>query len=136
MNAGLAMLAIFKNPKGALNLTFGWAMFALVVMESGRLIFLITPVGNTLLWMKVSLAGMCLMPANFFLFSLIFGQDDPKDALKEGKRYLIPIYLITLFFLAFIPSDLFIKQIVGQYPKYQFIYGRVGYVYLFFSLLY
>ena len=93
MNAGLAMLAIFKNPKGALNLTF-----ALVVMESGRLIFLITPVGNTLLWMKVSLAGMCLMPANFFLFSLIFGQDDPKDALKEGKRYLIPIYLITLLF--------------------------------------
>ncbi|MFQ6039527.1 MAG: XrtA/PEP-CTERM system histidine kinase PrsK, partial [Candidatus Poribacteria bacterium] len=45
-----------------------------------------------------------------------------------------PIYLITLAFLAFIPSELFITRIAEEYPNYQFIYGRVGYAYLFFSL--
>ena len=130
--AGLAILAIFKNYRAALNLAFGWAMFALVGMESGQFLLLMTPEATrALFWMRFSLVGICLMPANFFLFSLILAQ----DALKKGKRYLIPVYLITLVFLAFIPSDLFIKEIAGEYPNYQFIYGRVGDANLLFSLL-
>ena len=133
---GLAMLAILKNPRGALNLVFGWAMFTLVGIEGGRLIFLITPEATRqLLGIRVSLVGVCLMYPNFFLLSLIFGQNDWKDALKKSKLYLILVYLATLVFLVFIPSDLFIKQIAGEYPDYHLIYGRVGYVYLFFSLL-
>lgn len=136
VHAGLAMLAVIKNPRRVLNLAFGWAMLGLVGMEGGRLIFLIRPeVTSALFWMRVSSIGICLMPANFFLLSLILGQADCKDALKRGKRYLIPVYLITLAFLAFIPSGLFIKEIAGEYPNYQFIYWRVGYAYLFFSLL-
>ena len=133
---GLAMLAILKNPRGALNLVFGWAMFTLVGIEGGRLIFLITlEATRQLFWIRVSLVGVCLMYPNFFLLSLILGQNDWKDALKKGKLYLILVYIATLVFLVFIPSDLFITQIAGEYPNYQLIYGRVGYVYLFFSLL-
>jgi len=130
------MLAIFKNPRGALNLVFGWAMFTLVGIEGGRLIFLITPEATRQLFgIRVSLVGVCLMYPNFFLLSLIFGQNDWKDALKKSKLYLILVYLATLVFLVFIPSDLFIKQIAGEYPDYHLIYGRVGQVHLFFSLL-
>jgi len=143
VHAGLATLAMFKNKRGCgtgswlpVNLAFIWAMFAVVVMEGGRLIFLAFPEGaNALLWIRISLVGRCLLPANFFLFSLLLGQDDCKEAINRGKRYLIPFYLITLVFLAFTSSDLFLKQIAGEYPGYQFIYGRIGQAQLIFSLL-
>lgn len=134
--AALTAIAVFKNFRNALNLAFAWAMLALLGMEGGRFMLLIAPdAARALFWMRISLIGTCLMPANFLLFTLILGQADRKDALKKGMRYLIPVYLITLAFMVFIPSNQFIKQIAEKYPNYYFLYGRVGYAHLFFSLL-
>lgn len=135
VNLFLAVLVVSKNPRRVLNLVFGWTISVLLFMEIGQFILFIRTGVNKLFWIKTTLVGACLIPANFFLLSLILGEVNPKDLLKRNKHYIIPVYLISLIFTAFVPSDLFIKQIGGKYPNYQFIYGIVGYSHLFFSLL-
>ncbi len=121
-------------------------MFSVGLMEFGN--FMLLNAANPahfLFWGKVSLTGCCFIPANWSLFSLIFGrnnEEEQKEWKRKWKIFILCIYIISFIFFLFVPTNLFIflpSQSIrssGFYPLDSlFLLGKIGRFFPFFLLM-
>ena len=125
-----AILAYINNPKSELNLRFsiisfvigGWAFFPFItsVISNGEL---------SLFYGRVCYLFAIFTPPAFFHFVFAtLGIDK-----KKFNKYLIYVfYMLSLIFVLFSFSDLFIKDIVTRAPNSYVVPGPLYIFYIFF----
>ena len=133
---GLALFVLNQGRHRLPNKAFALAMASVSIMEFGTLMVLNSSYPyQVLFWGRVGLVGCCLVPANWSLFSLVFGKASYEKIEKKYKRILLAIYALAFCFLIFIPSDLFITLQDFQTPEPEFIHlGAIGTLFTLFLL--
>jgi len=134
---GLPFFVLYQGRHHLANKSFALSMTSVSIMEFGNLMVLnsIHPL-QLLFWARISLIGCCLIPANWFLFSLVFAKSSYERIPKKFKLILLVIYILSFSFLIFIPSDLFITLPGPQlYAKNIIFLGEVGRFFTYFLLL-
>lgn len=110
----LAFLALgsyvfLRNRGQRLNLFFAVGMGSLALMEFGNFMALVH-IGSqgAIFWKRISLVGECLIPGAWLIFGLSFARKEPGHLFKEWKWTITGVSVISAFFMAFIPSELFV----------------------------
>lgn len=133
---GLASLVFLQGRRHLVNKVFALAIFSVSIMEFGNFMALNSSHSFELLfWARISLVGCCFVPANWSLFSLVFGGDF-KKITRNYKLILLIIYIFAFSFLIFTPYDLFITLPHPEFPNQNSVFlGMVGRFFSFFLLL-
>lgn len=106
----LGLIVYLKSPKKVENQAFGLMTFALAIWSLGYSFWqMTTDQQMALFWVRVLSIGSTFIPITFlyWIFSLFNLREEKKKILTAG-------YFITLFFISFIFSDLFIKGVAPQ----------------------
>jgi len=132
------LIVYFKNPKQSPNRTFVLMTFSLAIWCFGYGFWQLSKnYESALFWIRILSIGSTFIPVFFlhWIFSLFNFQ-------KKKEWILVGAYLITLFFLSFISSPLYIKEITPQlsffwWPQAGIVYtlyiifsyfGMIGYI--------
>jgi signal transduction histidine kinase len=101
---------VLKNPKATTNITFGSICLAVCFWLFG--VFMMFSAGREheiIFWGKFAYAGIIFIPAFFYHFCVSFLQRDAR------KGPILMTYLMSIAFLALIPTDLFVN---GRYSYF------------------
>lgn len=115
-------------------LTFLLVQSLLVMLSETLLIAAKTP-ELTLFWDKIMYVGIILYPASLFHINLSY-------AKRALSRYGALVYLPSMFFLALLPTDLFIAGVEPTYwgwgkvvgPGYSWFQGYAGIFFVFYCV--
>lgn len=106
------------DKKKLLNRTFAWYCFTTAIWSWAYCFWPIaTDKESTLFWFRILHVGAILIPSAYLHFILVFLNKD-----KQQKKLIIASYLISVFFLLFDFSKLFIQ---GMEPKFSFPYWGI-----------
>ena len=109
---------VLKNPKATTNITFGSICLAVFFWLFG--LFMMFSAGReqgVFFWGKFAYTGIVFIPAFFYHFCVSFLQRDSR------KGPIVISYLISITFLALIPTDLFLN---GRYSYFWGSYLKAG----------
>jgi len=133
VSASLAGLVFLRNPSRTVNRVFAVGTLSVLVIEIGIfMIFLSHSRAETLFWGRFSLIGLCFLPANWTLFSLIFARENYQDLVRKWRGGVPVLYILGIAFLFFIPSNRFINLLDATKT---FLFGPVGRYFLIYFLL-
>lgn len=133
---GIGLLVWFKGPKGALGRSFLMGSLSVFwVQACSALIFFFSQPKEIILLSRLSLLGLSFLPAHWTLFSLVFARKDYGQYLKRWSWYIVLLYLVGLFFLAFSPSGRFLSLVYTPGGGLYLTLGGVGWFFLIFLLL-
>ena len=134
VSTSLGGLIFLRNIKHTVNRAFALGTLSLLIIEGGILmIFLSHSATRVLFWGKVALVGLCFLPANWTLFSLVFARENYQELLKRWKGYVFVLYILGVIALFFIPGGWFIRLV--DYPSRTFAFGPAGRYFLVYFLL-
>jgi len=103
----LGILVYFKNKSGKINQIFGLFSLAAAIFGLGYGFWQLSQSEqDALFFLKILSIGFIFIPILFFHWVLFL-----LDYYKKLKKILIPGYIISLFFLIFLPTSLFIKNV-------------------------
>ncbi len=132
INLSFGLFAIIKNPKRMINQTFFLMILSTLVFEFGNLMAFIDTYKS--MWLKVTLIGLCLLSANTFLFSLIYGRKNYREHLKLRMPYIVAMYSLSLTSIVLIIINIVIFEFGGEKSNY-ILFNRAGSVFLSFLFL-
>ncbi len=133
----LAFFVFYQGHRHLANKVFTLAMLSVSVMEFSNFMLLNSPYPQRLLfWARFSLIGCCLISANWSLFSIIFARTHYERISRRFKLILLAVYIFSVSFLFFIPSDKFITIPHTGLPMPDIIIlGAIGRMFCIFLLL-
>ncbi len=134
---GMFALGIFvltRNARSLINRSLALGLWAVALMEFSHALLLLT---RSMVWTRVSLAGMCLTPELLAVFSLTFARKNYQDSLRHWKFVLVAIGALSLwFFYTGISGTFLVKTAqlsLHQFEVYQ-IQPIAGYFVIFLLL--
>lgn len=136
---GLGLFIFSRNPRHPANIGFMLGMAALVVMEAGGALILLSYSGTETALHGVYLyfAGQAFLPASWLIFSIAFARADYRKILAQWVSVIIGAWILSLFFAAWVISSQGIVApftTVGTLPS-QFVIGpAVRYLYIYLML--
>ena len=148
---GLGLFTLSRNPRHPANIGFAIGMITLAVIGVGNAMILLFSDEQriVLLGMQVALFGQVILPAGWFLFTLVFARANYKEILVRWKPVLIGGVIGSAFFAFWIGSPQFIsilssntnhiKDSALTEQSLRFIFGPMGqyfYVYLLVGLVF
>lgn len=115
----IASFILYQGYRNIANKAFALAVWCVSIMEFGNFMTMNSlDTIKSLFWIRISLAGCCFIPANWSLFSMVFARSQYERISKKFKLILICMYILSMFFLIFVSSDLFINlpdpEFIGQ----------------------
>ncbi|MDP3921094.1 MAG: ATP-binding protein [Candidatus Omnitrophota bacterium] len=104
--ATLALIVLFKNRRGKINLIFALWSFSVAFWSLGYFAWLFTPEHEAaLLWSRVLMGGAIVIPTAYLHFALVYLNLDNKHRLLIAISYVfMGVYLILNFTPLFIQS--------------------------------
>ncbi|MFW0862144.1 MAG: ATP-binding protein [Candidatus Komeilibacteria bacterium] len=133
---GLGFFILFKNIKSRLNIIFFFLAVTVSIWLLGTYkLFISITEPEIILWDKFIYIGICMMPALFYHFSVLFTKNN-----KSGQSILLP-YIIGLFFIIMLKTQYFVADVFyydwGAHTKAQLFHHLfVIYYGLFIILLF
>lgn len=134
----LSVLVMWRNPKSPMTRAFGLGALCIAVIELGHFMSIEASEGGRMLfWFKFALAGACLLPASWTLFSFLLLQPDPRAIIRRRRGYLLLLLAVGAGFMVFLPSDRLVELLpVPQFPSLgAFRFGALGRWFLIYLLL-
>ncbi|MEW5804440.1 MAG: XrtA/PEP-CTERM system histidine kinase PrsK [bacterium] len=140
------MVLLYQNHRHTINRIFFFALCSISIAELANFILQNSSNASRLLfWGRIGLVGYCLAPGSWSLLSLTFARSSPEEAkkwIKKWKPVLSVIFVSSIIFFIFIPSDLFIYlatdpvsfSFQGNNPQNIFYLGKIGKFFLFFLI--
>ncbi|MEW5803166.1 MAG: XrtA/PEP-CTERM system histidine kinase PrsK [bacterium] len=131
-----AFFVLYQGRSHFANKVFFLAMLSVGIMEFGNVMVLnSTSPMKMLYWGRISLAGCCLIPVSWSLFSMVFTRCNYETISKRSKVILSFISIFTFCFLILIPFDLFIYLPSDPLNENIILLGTAGRAFTAFLLL-
>ncbi|MFA5840249.1 MAG: ATP-binding protein [Candidatus Margulisiibacteriota bacterium] len=109
INLLMGLLILLKDPKNKINISF--SIFAVSIslwVATWAMTFWVDDQTSKLFWTRMMLFGPSIIPTSFLYFSIIF----PRNEIKVSIFSLIAFFFApSIIFLAFVPTDFYIKTI-------------------------
>src|SRR3989339_1862418 len=109
VNLLLGLFVFIKDPDNRINISFSIVILSLTFwLFTWPVTFIAATYEAKLFWTKMMLAGPSITPPAFLYFSIIF----PHGKVKVRKLWLFLLFVLpAVFFLSFVPTDLYIKDV-------------------------
>lgn len=108
-SVALALFVLSQGPRRLPRRAFSLGLLSLFVLELGNFLALrATSPSEILFWKRISLMGEVSLPANWLLCSLVLARSNYRESLARWRPILVAVYLFSLIFLVFIPSNDFL----------------------------
>ena len=133
----LAGLILARFQRTLVHWALAASLAALGLTQTGYGLFLLEPsVYEGLQWSRLALAGQILMPAGFLVFSLTFARTNPDALLRDSRRLLGVVGLLSALFLAVVGSERMLTLAAAQdYETFSVVLGPSGVIFACLSLL-
>ena len=93
---GLGVFVLSRNPRSLINWSFAVTLIGSAIMEFSLFMLLLT---KSLIWTKIALLGLGLIPGSLVIFSVTFSRRNFQDAFKQWKFVIGGILGLSLWFL-------------------------------------
>jgi putative PEP-CTERM system histidine kinase len=134
---GLGLFVWSRNVRGLAHRFFAVGMAALGIIEMGNALALFSSTDSDFLfWNRISWFGEILKPLAWWIFTLVFGQNEPKKIWLRWRFPLIGSVFVSLVFISLLGSEDFLRSpsTPNALPSTLNL-GPIGYVFLVYLLL-
>ncbi|MBL7021873.1 GAF domain-containing protein [Patescibacteria group bacterium] len=133
---GLGFFILLKNIKSKLNIVFFFLSLTVTIWLIGTYkLFIGLTEPEIIFWDKFVYIGICMMPALFYHFSVLFTKN------KKSRQSILLTYIVGIFFVIMLKTEYFVADVFyydwGAHTKAQLFHHLfLGYYAIFIVLLF